>query len=491
MRFPQTLSSQPASRARAWHRTLALLLIACATMVAKARARQTSPASAASQSQPQANPVQGQADSAQRALATADEVLQQMSQITGLPVKSPLKKEVVSKPEVERFLRDNLHAEYTPAELHGEEAALKAFGVVDAGFNLENFLVTFYTEQAAGFYDPRRQTMFMADWVEPDQQRMVLAHELTHALQDQSFNLWQFTHSVRDNDDAMSARDALVEGYATLSMMQVMLGSLPVEKLPSLDTIMDQGISQSLSQFPVFSSAPFFMRFQLLFPYIHGMQFCQRALELGGWKRLNETFNEPPQTTRQIFDPDLYFGAAPATGGSKPADHASAAQTQTPDAPAAVVDLPAPPALEHMAGVQQVENNVMGALGYYALFGQLLTDQESKKVSATWAGDRYLVDEGPEPGQFLLVSRTRWTTPKAAADFCADYRTVMLNRWIRSGVSKEDDAVGAPAGSATILLRVSGTRRALLMRDGKECRWFEGASAQQADALTGWIESLR
>jgi len=489
MGFPQTLSSQAARCARAWFRTVAVLLIAWATIAPQTRAQQ--PSSAAAPAQPQSNPAQSQADSAQSALATADQVLQQMSQITGLPIKSPLKKEVVSKPQVERFLKDNLHAEYSAAELHGEEAALKAFGVVDPGFNLENFLVTFYTEQAAGFYDPRRQTMFMADWVEPDQQRMVLAHELTHALQDQSFNLWQFTHSVRDNDDAMNARDALVEGYATLSMMQVMLGSLPVEKLPSLDTMMEQGINQSMSQFPVFSSAPFFMRFQLLFPYIRGMQFCQHALELGGWKRLNDTFTDPPQTTRQIFEPDLYFGAPPDAGGSKPADHASTPQAPAPDSQAANVDLSAPAALEHMSGVQRVEDNVMGALGYYALFGQLLTDQESKKASATWAGDRYLVYEGPSPGQFLLVSRTRWTTPKAAADFCADYRTVMLNRWIRSGVSKEDDEAGASAGSATILLRASGTRRALILRDGDECRWFEGASAQQADALTAWIESLR
>lgn len=412
-----------------------------------------------------------------------------MSRITGLPIQSALKKEVVSKPEVERYLKDNLHAEYTPVELRGEEAALKAFGVVAPSFDLEKFLVTFYTEQAAGFYDPRRQTMFMADWVEPDQQRMVLAHELTHALQDQSFNLWQFTHSVRDNDDAMNARDALLEGYATLSMMQVMLGSLPVVKLPSLGTMIEQGIRQSMSQFPVFSKAPFFLRYQLLFPYLQGMQFCRRALEVGGWTRLNETFSNPPQTTRQIFEPDLYFGAPPDAGSSNPADRASARQTSLPVPPG--VDLPPPAALEHMPGMHRVEENVMGALGYYALFGQLLTDQESKKASATWTGDRYLVYEGPEPGQFVLVSRTRWTTPEAAASFCADYKTVMLNRWIRPGISKRDDAVAGPTGSATVLLRASGARNALLLRQGNECRWFEGATAQQADALTSWIESLR
>jgi hypothetical protein len=482
MKIPQAVSSQVAARTGVWPLIPACLLLACVTFVRQTPAQQRgAPAPA------QAGSAPSQANSAQAALATADQVLEQMSQITGLPVKSPLKKELVTKAQVERYLRDNMHAEYTPEEMHGEEAALKAFGIVEPSFNLENFLVTFYTEQAAGFYDPRRQTMFMADWVEPEQQKIVLAHELTHALQDQSFNLWQFTHSVRDNDDAENARDALVEGYATLSMMQIMLGSLPIEKVPSLDIMMDQGVKQSMSQFPVFSRAPFFLRYQLLFPYVQGIEFCRRALELGGWKRLNQTFAEPPRNTREIFEPGLYFGSGASGDTSKPADPLAMASAPT----TSEVALPHPAALEHMNGVQRVEDNVMGALGYYALFGQLLTDQESKKVSATWSGDRYLVYEGPAPGQFLLISRTRWTTPEAAADFCTDYRTVLLNRWIRTGVSKEDERGSKTAGTATILLRASGSHRALLVRDGNECRWFEGASKEQADALTSWIESPR
>jgi len=478
MKFLQVLSSQVGTRARGGPLISAILMVACATLVRQTPAQQPTPPATA----PQAGSAQSQASSVSSALATADQVLGQMSQITGLPIKSPLKKELVSKPQVERYLKDNMHAEYTPAELHGEEAALKAFGIVEPSFNLEDFLVTFYTEQAAGFYDPHRQTMFMADWVEPEQQKIVLAHELTHALQDQSFDLWRFAHSVRDNDDAVNAREALVEGYATLSMMQVMLGTLPIENVPSLDTMLEQGVKQSMSQFPVFSRAPFFLRFQLLFPYVQGMEFCRRALELGGWNRLNQTFADPPRNTREIFKPNLYFGDSATEDSSKPA----AARVQTSD-----VALSPPDALEHTAGVRRVEDNVMGALGYYSLFGQLLTDQESKKVSATWSGDRYLIYEGPSPGQFLLISRTRWTTPEAAADFCADYRTILLNRWIRSGLSKEDDGGIHMAGTATILLRATGARRAMLVRHADECRWFEGASKEQADALTSWIESPR
>ena len=130
-------------------------------------------------------------------LAQADEVLQQMSELTGLPIKSPLKKQIISRAEVEKYLAENLHVEMTPQEIHIQEATLRAFGLVSPDFNLEKFLISFYTEQAAGFYDPHHKTMFIADWVDPDMQRLVLAHELTHALQDQNFDLEKFLKAAR------------------------------------------------------------------------------------------------------------------------------------------------------------------------------------------------------------------------------------------------------------------------------------------------------
>ena len=164
--------------------------------------------------------VAQQALGAQDLLSQADEVLQQMSQITGLPIKGPLKKQVISRPEIEKYLTQNLHEEMTPAEIHAQEALVRALGLVSRDFNLEKFLISFYTEQAAGFYDPKRKTMFIADWIPAETQTMVLSHELTHALQDQSWDLESYLHGARDDDDATNARQAVVEGYATAAMLQ-------------------------------------------------------------------------------------------------------------------------------------------------------------------------------------------------------------------------------------------------------------------------------
>ena len=297
-----------------------------------------------------------QQQSAQELLSQADEVLQQMSQITGLPIKGPLKKQVVSRPEVEKYLTQNLHEEMTPAEIHAQEALVRAFGLVPRDFNLEKFLINFYTEQAAGFYDPKRKTMFIADWVPPETQTMVLSHELTHALQDQSWDLESYLHGARDDDDATGARQAVVEGYATAAMMQQAAGGrIWGNCLPSRP-LMETVIHQQFEEFPAFSNAPYFFRMQALFPYVQGMGFIQAGLQLGGWKDLNVLFEHPPEATKKSSSrrPISIIRSLPK------------------------VALTHPPALEGVAGLRFLTENSMGELGYYALLGQLISEDEAK-----------------------------------------------------------------------------------------------------------------
>ena len=454
-----------------WILSITFALVACPAVPC--------PFAVAAQTQ---GPQNAAAEKPQATFETADTVLRQMSGLTGLPVKEPLNKQIVSREDVDRYLRDNLNAEYTPEEIHGEEAALKAFGVVGVDFDLKKFLISFYTEQAAGFYDPRHKTMFMANWVEPDAQKLVLSHELTHALQDQSFNLWPFMQATRDDDDASSARGALVEGYATLAMMQVMLGSIPIEKLPSLDASMEAMVNQQMAEYPVFTKAPYFLRFQAMFPYAQGMHFAREGLVLGRWKLLNECFTRPPTSTKQIFQPDSYFKppSDPTPGmesGERP------------------LTLPPPPPLAQAPTLKLVEANIMGELGYDALLGQLLTPEEADKVTLSWVADRYLVYEGPTSGQFTLVARTRWSGAGAAQAFCEDYLTILKKRSPEGAAAPNEGASGkdhVAEASATpeVLLHASGTRQTWLLREGDECRWAEGVPGQQAQAVEKWLADL-
>jgi hypothetical protein len=402
-------------------------------------------------------------------LAQADEVLQQMSELTGLPIKSPLKKQIISRAEVEKYLAENLRVEMTPQEIHIQEATLQVFGLVSPDFNLEKFLISFYTEQAAGFYDPHHKIMFIADWVEPDMQRLVLAHELTHALQDQNFDLEKFLKAVRPDDDASNARQAMVEGHATAAMIQQVIAPMKLEDMPSLEPLMAQVIHQQYEEFPAFNRAPFFFRLQALFPYIEGMGFMQRGLQAGGWKRLNSLFNDPPNTTKEIFEPQAYFEKQPLPK----------------------VSLPHPAPLAGIPGLNFLAENIMGELGYYAVLGQLISEDEAKSVATGWLADRYLLYEraaaGPSPGltregkEYTLVAQIRWSSAEVALAFFRDYHSILVRKYPELAPDKRS--------TTDLFIGTAANGRVILLRKGDACLWAEGIPTAQSDAMLSWLNS--
>ena len=396
-------------------------------------------------------------------LSQADSIFQQMSELTGLPIKSSLKKQVISRPEVSKYISETLHSEMTPQEIHVQEATLQAFGLVPPDFVLEKFLVSFYTEQAAGFYDPLRKTMFIADWVEPGMQRMVLAHELTHALQDQSYDLEKFLKAAREDDDATAAREAVVEGHATAAMIQEMMAPMKLEVMPSLAPLMAPVIQQQLEEFPAFTKAPFFFRFQALFPYIEGIGFMQHGLQAGGWKRLNSLFDDPPHTTKEIFQPEVYFDKQPLPK----------------------ISLPQPAALAGVHGLSFLAENIMGEMGYYALLGQLVSEDEAKSVTPNWLADRYLLyensDSGPGKKKYTLVSQTRWSSAESAQAFFRDYHSILAHKY--------PELVPDPSSTSELFIGKANNGQVVMLRKDADCLWAEGVPAAQAESVLNWLKS--
>ena len=407
-----------------------------------------------------ATAVFAQQQSPQQLLSRADEIFQQMSEITGLPIKAPLKKEVISRTEVEKYLTESLHKEMTPADIHGQETLMRAFGLVSRDFHLEKFLIGFYTEQAAGFYDPKRKTMFIADWTPPETQTLILSHELTHALQDQNWDLESFLHADRGDDDATNARQAVVEGYATAAMMQQMTGPVELGTLPSIAPIMEMVMHQQFDAFPEFSNAPYFFRMTALFPYAQGLGFIQAGLQHGSWKDLKVLFERPPQATKQIFEPHAYYS------------HQVLPK----------IELPRPPALEGMPDLHFSAANSMGELGYYGVLGQLISEDEAKAVGQSWLADRYVLYDRSGGNDFTLVARTRWTTPEKSLAFFRDYHTILAHKYPELTTDKRsgsDEFIGSASNGAVLLLR-----------KGDQCVWAEGVPPEKADAMLAWLRAL-
>src|SRR5687767_5882808 len=196
-------------------------------------------------------------------VSTTDSVLKETSELRELSILRTVKSGAQSRSEIERMIIKNLDTDTTPAEMHATEVLLRAFGLAPDDFAYRPFLIKLLTEQVAGYYDPKAQQFYLADWIELEGQKPVMAHELTHALQDQHFNLRRFEKWPKGDSDAELAAHALIEGDATLAMM-LYLKKNPMIALAFVRSISGRNSSEQ------FEKATRSIRESLLFPYLQG-----------------------------------------------------------------------------------------------------------------------------------------------------------------------------------------------------------------------------
>src|SRR5712664_4783174 len=237
--------------------------------------------------------------------SAADEVLAQMSEITGLALRSPLKKSLRSREEIRAHLIQEMDEDKDAAERYAGARSAEAFGLLPKGFDLDSFMVDLLTEQIAGLYDPKAHEFYVADWIPIDDQRMVMAHELTHALEDQHFKIEAWAKAARPNDDGELARESVLEGSAMAAMVEYLLqgSGKSVTEMPEFDP---STLTGDLGNTPSLQKAPPFIKDTLVFPYFSGMTFTAAALKPGGWSSLGKVFSNPPASTQQIMHPNLY-----------------------------------------------------------------------------------------------------------------------------------------------------------------------------------------
>src|ERR1700716_3353235 len=216
------------------------------------------PPASSSQQSPQATTTA--ARNAALVAATAD-VLKETSEIRQLAILRPVQSSTQSRPEIERMLVKNLDEETTRAQMHAAEVTLKKLGLAPPDFQYRALMLRVLTEQVAGYYEPKTGEFHLADWIDLDGQRPIMAHELTHALQDQHFNLRRFEHWPKGDSDAELAAHALIEGDATLAM-NIYMARNPLVGLAFIRAFGSTGSSSEQ-----FKQAPRALRESLLFPY--------------------------------------------------------------------------------------------------------------------------------------------------------------------------------------------------------------------------------
>src|SRR5438270_1662807 len=360
---------------------------------------------------------------------SVDDVLRFASKDTGLPIKKKVKRTIVSRPQVEKYISDKFKDDADRIRFERSELVEKKFGLLPRTFDLHSFLIKLLSEQVAGYYDEKSRTMNLLDWNEPEMQRPVMAHELTHALQDQSFNLEKMSkhdeqvekHGLDNldelvrNDEDSTCRSAVLEGQAMIVLLDYVLApqGQSVEKMPQVVELMQASMDKSRGS-PVFDSAPLLLQDELAFPYRQGMKFIKDLLMAGG-KQLAYTgvFARMPQTTREIMEPREYLAGRRV-----------------------------PPLLLPDLGFlkKDYEPYDAGAVGELdvSLLLRIYADEEhDKRLSPEWRGGAYYAAgrRGAKPpdrnssahiGLFYL---SKWATEAAAQEFAKTYTEALPTRY--------------------------------------------------------------
>jgi len=254
--------------------------------------------------------------SAKKLCAEANDIAKDLTAISGLELRHPVPCDYISKARINEFLQKRVQEAAKPEEIRAEELTLKKFGLVPPEFDLARNTVDLLTEQAAAFYDYDKKKLFITESTPSETQEPVLAHELSHALADQNFNLAKFIRQGRKSDDGASARMAVMEGQATWLMSEYLARKMgqTLKDSPELVAMMSSMSENAGGQYPVFESAPLYERATLIFPYSKGMLFQNAVYQRDGQAAFAEVFRKPPTSTQQILHPDKYFAAV------KPAD---------------------------------------------------------------------------------------------------------------------------------------------------------------------------
>jgi hypothetical protein len=266
-------------------------------------------------------------EQAKELFKSVDEILAFASKDSRLPIEHSVKRKLISREEVNRFLRQKFDEDESTKRMERSEIVLKKFGLLDRDFHLGPFLISLLTEQIAGFYDDKTKTVNLLDWIEPDEQKGVLAHELTHALQDQKVGLAKWSdvevkgtaknvsednaHIRADEDD--TAREAVTEGQAMAVFVDYGLkdSGKTLADAPDMGDKLKEMTSDTGSS-PLLARAPLMLQESLLFPYSEGLAFEYRLLlKAGRDAAFSGVLARPPSSSFEIIHPDAYLKHTP------------------------------------------------------------------------------------------------------------------------------------------------------------------------------------
>lgn len=433
--------------------------------------------------------------SAQAVLDEANTIAAKVGTIRGLAPKGVITNGFKSRDELRKVVESKLAEQYTAERIRDDGDMLIRLGLLEPGTDYGKLIVELLTEQIAGFYDHEKDELYLIEGGDPATQRITIAHEIFHGIQDQHFDLETVQPpkggpAGRDrNDDYSLATSALIEGDATILMFDftyleqgVLQPGTSLVDTPMFNSLvrpmMENMDPAALGQSPALASAPPWIAQLLVFPYLRGMGFVAALREPGSWARADRAYREPPKSTEHILHPEKYLA------GEEPV--------------LVVVDSqPVAAALHHTTSEawEPMYDNVMGELQLGLWLQTLGVDKKSAQgAAAGWGGDRLLGYRNAD-GDIIGVLVSAWDTEADADEFAGTLGRAMalqnddLKATLKKGTHGQFVCASSGGERVTIerwgswVIWTSGLPEAAPFRPVREAIWEHRQIGTYADGV--------
>jgi hypothetical protein len=341
-----------------------------------------------------------------------------------MPKHAAVKRRLVSKADVEKYTTGQMAKEEFAKSMAQSELSMKKLGFLPHDFDLKAFLVKSTGQEIAAYYDDETKTISMLNWVPPDRQEPILAHELTHALQDQNYDLGRWMKIRKKagetgaTDDAAIARKAVVEGQAMVVYVDYILKPLgrSLQDTPGVVYQMEDPAVKAVIDSELMHEAPMILREMGTFAYNQGLIFEGELLQKGGKNMaFAGAFQRPPRNSHEVLEPEAYI-----KGEKLPA-------VNIPDMKQALSDQ-----------YELYDSGGIGELDVRALLKQYGERKAADEVSSAWQGGAYATfrrkdkpvsDISPSTNDLSLFYVSRWKTAPVAEWFAKFYVRSLPQRY--------------------------------------------------------------
>jgi hypothetical protein len=384
------------------------------------------------------------ADNDQPAKQDVAAVEKTVQEVRGLKLKGKVPIVPVSSEKASEMLAKEMDTEYTPEQIETDGLAGAMIGLYPRGINLRAANLQLLQSQVIAFYDFHTRQMILVQGAlqrefpgqAPELQEklhfMILAHEFTHALQDQNFNFGAEEKKLKDNGDRDLALHSVAEGDATLSGYACMLGGMNPAVLSTLVNNLSN-LSEAFTG--AAAGVPRGVAEPLIFQYTDGVKFVAEAYRQGGWDAVDRLYKNPPQSTQQIIDPSLYYEHPMLPDGVKVAGYES-----------------------QLSGWHKADEDTLGELGLRIILENAWGEKSSDvDLAGKWAGDRIAMLRRDKAACVIWLIAFR--DPDSAARFVKLYRKTLdrvNGRRVAHRIEAKADAVLVVIGAPAVLFKTLG-----------------------------------